>query len=256
MKKNIFLFAFVFLIFNTYSQEKTNSNDSLAQNQSNESTIITQVVDWYMGNLNYYTVTFLMTIESSFIPFPSEVVIPPAAYAACNQEYDKLYITEYKWINILIVLFFGTIGALLGALINYFLALYLGRPIVYKFADSKLGHLLLLDSQKVKKAEDYFIKHGNVSTFIGRLIPGIRQLISIPAGLSKMKMRSFLLYTALGAFIWNLILAILGYVAHGNQDIINKYSKELSYVLLGLFVLFLVYVLFQAYRKKKQKNID
>lgn len=256
MKKNIFLFLFIILAFNTYSQEEVIIQDTVTQSKTKETTIVGKVVNWYMGNLNYYTITFLMTIESSFIPFPSEVVIPPAAYAACNQDYDNLYITDYKWVNILVVILFGTIGALFGALINYYLALYLGRPIVYKFVDSKLGHLLLLDSQKVKKVEDYFIKHGNISTLVGRLLPGIRQLISIPAGLSKMKMKPFLLYTAIGAFMWNMILAILGYIAHGNQDIINEYSKELSYILVGLGVLLVIYLLLQAYKKKKTKNID
>ena len=189
------------------------------------------------------------SVESSFIPFPSEVVIPPAAYAACNTENENLYVTEYKFINIVIVILFGTLGALIGAFINYFLSLYLGRPIVYKFADSKLGHFLLLDGAKVKKAEDYFIKYGNSSTFIGRLLPGIRQLISIPAGLSKMKLLPFTFYTVLGALIWNGILALLGYIAHGEQEIINKYSHELSYILLGLGVLIVAYLFYQAFKK-------
>ena len=197
-----------------------------------------------------------MTIESSFIPFPSEVVIPPAAYAACNPENQSLYVTDYKLLNVFLVVLFGTLGALIGAFINYFLALYLGRPIIYKFADSKLGHLLLLDSSKIKKAEDYFVKHGNSSTFIGRLLPGIRQLISIPAGLAKMKLTPFITYTCLGAGIWNSMLAVLGYIAHGEQDIINKYSHELSYVLLGLGVILLVYLIIKGLKKKNKKKID
>ncbi|MDD2622550.1 MAG: DedA family protein [Bacteroidales bacterium] len=197
-----------------------------------------------------------MTIESSFIPFPSEVVIPPAAYAACSAENSNLYVTHYKWVNVFIVVLFGTLGALVGALFNYFLALYLGRPIVYKFVDSKLGHIFLLNSTKIKKAEDYFVKNGNVSTFIGRLVPGIRQLISIPAGLSKMRLVPFILYTCLGAGIWNTILALIGYIAHGEQDIINEYSHELSYVLLGVGGVFVCYLMFKAYKKKKHKRVD
>ncbi|MBP7101878.1 MAG: DedA family protein [Bacteroidales bacterium] len=209
-----------------------------------------------MYHLNYFSISVLMTIESSFIPFPSEVVIPPAAYAACNPENQSLYVTDYKLLNVFLVVLFGTLGALIGAFINYFLALYLGRPIIYKFADSKLGHLLLLDSSKIKKAEDYFVKHGNSSTFIGRLLPGIRQLISIPAGLAKMKLTPFITYTCLGAGIWNSMLAVLGYIAHGEQDIINKYSHELSYVLLGLGVILLVYLIIKGLKKKNKKKID
>jgi membrane protein DedA with SNARE-associated domain len=115
-----------------------------------------------------------------------------------------------------------------------------------------LGHLLLLDSSKIKKVEDYFVKHGNISTFIGRLIPGIRQLISIPAGLAKMKLTPFITYTCLGAGIWNSMLAVLGYIAHGEQDIINTYSHELSYILLGLGVLLLFYVIIKGLKNKKK----
>ena len=192
MKKIIFV---CFLFFTSISISHAQITDSLqlqpntsSQSILNEKSLVTKVVDWYMYHLNYFSISVLMTIESSFIPFPSEVVIPPAAYAACNPENQSLYVTDYKLLNVFLVVLFGTLGALIGAFINYFLALYLGRPIIYKFADSKLGHLLLLDSSKIKKAEDYFVKHGNSSTFIGRLLPGIRQLISIPAGLAKMKL--------------------------------------------------------------------
>ncbi|MEG1555527.1 MAG: DedA family protein [Bacteroidales bacterium] len=195
----------------------------------------------------------LMVVESSFIPFPSEVVVPPAAYQACNPDNENLYITDSKFVNILVVIVFATLGALLGAILNYYLAFFLGRPVVYWFADSKLGHLLLLDSSKVKKAEDYFIKHGNSSTFIGRLVPGIRQLISIPAGLAKMKLGPFILFTVLGSAAWNIILAILGYIAHGQQDIINQYSHELSMVLLGLGIIFVIYLIYKGFKKKSQK---
>ncbi len=193
--------------------------------QDSTKSLLNTVIDWYDNNMNYASITALMTIESSFIPFPSEVVIPPAAYVASKPENPM---------NIFLVVLFGTIGALLGALINYYLALWLGRPIIYKFADSKLGRLCLLSSEKVKKAEDYFNEHGKISTFIGRLVPGIRQLISIPAGLARMNLGSFLLYTTLGAGIWNIILALLGYIAHGQADIIDKYSHELSIAILAL----------------------
>ncbi|MDL2296596.1 DedA family protein [Bacteroidales bacterium OttesenSCG-928-B11] len=209
-----------------------------------------------MDNLNYGTVTLLMTIESSFIPFPSEVVVPPAAYAACNPENTSLYTTDSKFINISLVVLFATLGAIVGALINYFLALFLGRPIIYWFADSKLGHLLLLNGEKIKKAEDYFVAHGNISTFIGRLVPGIRQLISVPAGLAKMKITPFILFTMLGAGIWNIILAVLGFVAHGQRDLIDKYSHELSWVLLGLAALLACYLIFKAIKKRRKSTSE
>lgn len=260
MKKIIFM-CFLFLTSISISHAQITDSLQLQPNTSSqtilkEKSLVTKVVDWYMYHLNYFSISVLMTIESSFIPFPSEVVIPPAAYAACNPENESLFVTEYKLLNVFIVVLFGTLGALIGALINYFISLYLGRPIIYKFADSKLGHLLLLDSSKIKKAEDYFVKHGNSSTFIGRLLPGIRQLISIPAGLAKMKLTPFITYTCLGAGIWNSMLAVLGYIAHGKQDIINKYSHELSYVLLGLGVILLVYLIIKGLKKKNKKTID
>jgi membrane protein DedA with SNARE-associated domain len=145
---------------------------------------------------------------------------------------------------------------MLGAIINYLLSLWLGRLVIYKFADSKLGHLCLLDSNKVRKAEDYFNEHGNISTFIGRLIPAIRQLISIPAGLAKMPFGKFLLFTFLGAFLWNTVLAILGYVAHGQADLINQYSHELSIVLIALFGIGIAYVAVKQILKLRKQKAD
>jgi len=197
-----------------------------------------------MDNMNYGTVTLLMTVESSFIPFPSEVIVPPAVYKA-SQETSNM--------NIVLVVVFATIGAMIGSIFNYFLALYLGRPIIHRFAESKIGRMCLLSSEKVKKAEDYFVKHGNMSTLIGRLVPGIRQLISIPAGLARMHFGSFLLFTFIGAFAWNIVLAIVGYIAHGNADIINRYSKELSYIMLGLGLLFVMYLVYNGFFKKNKE---
>ena len=208
---------------------------------SEEKTTIEKVVSWYSDHINYGTVTLLMTIESSFIPFPSEVIVPPAAYKA-SQDNTSM--------NIILVVVFATIGALLGSIFNYYFALYLGRPIVYRFAESKIGRICLLSSEKVKKSEDYFVKHGNMSTLIGRLIPGIRQLISLPAGLARMPFGLFLLYTFIGAFAWNIILAVLGYVAHGNAAIINQYSKEIAYFMLGLGFLFVCYLVYNGFFKK------
>lgn len=201
---------------------------------------VSVVTDWYSANMNYASITALMTVESSFIPFPSEVVIPPAAYVAADPN-SAVYVTDSYFVNVALIVLFGTIGAMLGAIINYLLSMWLGRAIIYAFADSKIGHLCLLSREKVEKAEAYFNDHGKVSTFVGRFIPGIRQLISIPAGLSKMHFGWFLFYTFLGAGLWNTVLAVLGYVAHGQADLINEYSHELSVailILLGAVILF------------------
>jgi len=215
------------------------------QDTTEKVSTIGQVIAWYNDNLNYGSITLLMAIESSFIPFPSEVIIPPAAYKSLEEDSN---------LNIFLVVLFGTLGALIGALINYLLAMWLGRPIIYKFAESKLGHLCLLSKEKVENAENYFIKHGKASTFVGRLVPAVRQLISIPAGLAKMRLHIFLLFTFFGAGIWNIVLAFLGYLAKGQEDMIAKYSSELSYVLLGIGVLFVAYLIYNGFKKKTNKK--
>ena len=215
--------------------------------------IIKRVETWYAENMNYGTIATLMAVESSFIPFPSEVVVPPAAYVA-GIEGSSLHTTDSYPVNVLLVVLFGTLGAIIGAIINYFLAMWLGRPIIYAFADSKLGHLLLLSAEKVKKAEDYFNEHGKVSTFVGRLIPGIRQLISIPAGLCKMHFGWFLFYTFLGAGVWNVVLALLGYIAHGQMDLIHTYSHELSIAIMALLGILVVYFVAKAIIKRYKQR--
>ena len=202
--------------------------------------LIDNIITWYSAHMNYASITALMAVESSFIPFPSEVVIPPAAFVAGQPE-SVLCTTGNYPVDVLLIILFGTLGAMIGAIINYGLSVWLGRLIIYKFADSRLGHMCLLSSEKLQRAEEYFREKGNVSTFIGRFIPGIRQLISIPAGLSRMHFGSFLWWTFLGAFIWNCILALLGYIAAGQMDLIKEYSHELSVailVLLGAVVLY------------------
>jgi membrane protein DedA with SNARE-associated domain len=194
--------------------------------------------DWYMANLNYFTVALLMAIESTFIPLPSEIVVPFAAYKAGQGE-----------LNVFIVIFFATVGALSGSLVNYTLSYYLGRPIVYKFADSKLGKMFLLSKEKVVNAEEYFIRNGKTSTFIGRLVPGIRHLISIPAGLAKMNLRDFMLFTFVGAGIWNIILAIIGYYLYEIRDQIFPY---LEYILYFLGAVFAVYLFIQIRKNRKK----
>lgn len=218
-------------------------NDSIPA-KAEDLSLVQKVEKWYEGNMNYASITILMTVESSFIPFPSEVVIPPAAYIASKPD---------SHLNIFLVVLFGTLGALIGAFINYFLALWLGRLIMYRLADSKVGKLLLLSSDKIKKAEAYFNHHGKTSTFVGRLIPGIRQLISVPAGLARMNLFSFTVYTALGATLWNIILALVGYIAHGQADLINEYSHELSIIILVLLGLIVLFYLVKFLRKRSKK---
>ena len=219
------------------------AQDSSAISEAASAGIYTRIIDWYNDNLNYGTITLLMAVESSYIPFPSELVVPPAAYKALQPG---------SGLSIVLIVLFASMGALIGAFINYFLAKFLGRPIVYKFADSRLGHFLLIDTQKVEKAENYFRDHGAISTFVGRLITVIRQLISIPAGLSNMKLFPFTLYTFLGATIWNCVLAVLGYLAHGQKDIIEKYNSELAIALLAFGVLFIGYMVWNAVKPRKK----
>ncbi|MBR2880932.1 MAG: DedA family protein [Prevotella sp.] len=200
-------------------------------------------IQWCLDHLNYWTITLLMAIESSFIPFPSEVVVPPAAYKAASGSGD---------LNVFLVILFATIGANIGALINYYLAYFVGRPIVYSFANSRFGHMCLISEEKVKQAEEYFDKHGALSTFIGRLIPAVRQLISIPAGLAKIKLSTFLLYTTLGAGIWNAILAAIGYYLHSVvpedqlMEKVTEYSHELGYVFIAIGVFIVGYLIYKG----------
>ena len=202
---------------------------------------------WFVENANYLFVFIFMTIESSFIPFPSEVVVPPAAYLACTG----------SDMNFGLVIVFATLDALTGAFINYYLALWIGRPIVYRFANSRFGHACLIDQAKVEKAEAYFDKKGAISTFVGRLIPAVRQLISIPAGLARMNIGVFALFTALGAGIWNIILAGLGYwlSLHVSREelfeAIEKYNSYLTYAGYAIGVFCVAYILWNAFKTKK-----
>lgn len=191
-----------------------------------------EIYTWIAANMDYWVVTLFMAIESSFIPFPSEVVIIPAAYIAINQ----------GSMSIPMIIVAGTVGAIIGALVNYYLALWLGRPIIYKFSDTKISHMLLIDREGVEKAEKYFADHGAVGTFVGRLIPVIRQLISIPAGLAKLKMTTFLFFTGLGACIWNAVLAILGAVlgkSMPEEVLIEKVEQYSGYVKIVIAVVIL-----------------
>ena len=214
--------------------------------------LVDDIITWYSAHMNYASITALMAVESSFVPFPSEVVIPPAAFVA-GQPDSVLYATGNYPIDVLIIVLFGTLGAMIGAIINYGLSVWLGRLIIYKFADSRLGHLFLLSGEKLERAEAYFREHGNVSTFVGRFIPGIRQLISIPAGLARMHFGAFLWWTFLGAFIWNCVLAALGYIAAGQMDLIKQYSHELSIVLIALFGVLIAYLAIKQLIKLRKR---
>lgn len=201
--------------------------------------IIETVFEWYIGHLNYFTIGFLMVIESSFIPFPSEIVIPFAAYKAAQGD-----------LNIFLVVVAGTVGALIGAMVNYVLGYYLGRPLIHKLADSRFGRLMLLSEEKVIHAEEYFVKNGKSSTLIGRLVPGIRQLISIPAGLAKMNLTDFIVYTAIGAGIWNIILAVIGYYLYEIREQIYPY---LGYIMLVFGAVFVVYLIVKTRKSSRER---
>lgn len=203
-----------------------------------------------LGNLNYGTIFFLMLLESTVIPVPSEFVVSPAAYHAAGGN-----------LNIVLVILFATIGADCGATINYLAGYYLGRPIIYKFANSRWGRACLLNQEKVEKSEKYFYDHGIFATLTGRLIPGIRHLISIPAGLAKMKFWQFLLYTTLGAGLWNCILAALGWYLHAivpEQQLtakIMEYSDYIKVFIMALVGITLLYFLIRWYMKRKKNTL-
>lgn len=206
--------------------------------------------DWFVNNAGYLMVFIFMMVESSFIPFPSEVIVPPAAYLACVSD-------STSDMNIFLVVLVATAGAIVGALINYYIALFIGRPIVYGFADSRLGHACLIDRQKVDKAEAYFDKHGAISTFIGRLIPAVRQLISIPAGLARMNVGKFVIFTGLGAMVWNIILALLGWWLAATVPLkdlfsmVEQYNDYLTYFGLAIGVICLSIILWNAFKPRK-----
>ena len=189
-----------------------------------------------LGNLNYPTIFLLMLLESTVVPVPSELVVSPAAYHAAGGHLD-----------VFLVILFATLGANVGASVNYVAGYFLGRPIIYKFANSRIGHLCLLNQEKVEKSEKYFYDHGVAATLTGRLIPGIRHLISIPAGLSKMPYWKFLLYTTIGAGVWHSILAALGWYLHSfvPEDQLNDqlmvYGDYIKWGIIALVVLAIVY---------------
>ena len=202
-----------------------------------------------LGNLNYATVFFLMLLESTVIPVPSELVVSPAAYHAAGGN-----------LNIWLIILFATIGADCGATINYFAGYYLGRPIIYRFANSKWGKMCLLNQEKVERSEKYFDDHGVAATLTGRFVPVIRHLISIPAGLARMNYGKFLLFTTIGAGGWHSVLAALGWYLHAIvpeeqlNDKISEYAEYIKIIILALLVLAVVYFSVKTWMKKKKQN--
>lgn len=205
--------------------------------------IFQTLAEWYMSHMNYATVALLMTVESSFIPFPSEIVVPPAAWKAAQG--------EMHWAGVFLA---ANMGALCGALINYFLALKLGRKVCYKLAETRLAHAMLINAEGLEKAEAFFRKYGRSSTLVGRLVPAIRQLISIPAGLSRMNLKTFLLYTFLGATVWNAVLVALGYFLYAQKEILEQYYSHLSIAMAVLGALFIGYLAWNGLRKQKRST--
>lgn len=196
----------------------------------------------------YLLVFGLMVVESTFIPFPSEVIVPPAAYLACTK----------GDVDVFAVVGIATAGALVGSLINYYLSLWIGRPIVYQFANSRFGHACLIDEAKVERAEAYFDRHGAISTFIGRLIPVVRQLISIPAGLARMNVGKFVIFTVLGAMTWNIVLAALGYwlgTMVPQEQLyakVEQYNEYLTWIGLGIGLVCVGVIVWNAFKPRKE----
>lgn len=263
MKKIISIIYFVFALslgsVSVVAQNITSTSDTTIYSNivtgatTEEQSTMESLTAFCLNNLNYGTVTLFMAIESSFIPFPSEAVVPPAAWKA----------TVSGEMNIFLVILFATLGAIIGALFNYFLALWFGRPIVYKFANSRFGHMCLIDEEKVKYAEEYFDKHGAMSTIIGRLVPAVRQLISIPAGLARMSLSRFLLFTSIGAGAWNIVLAILGYWMSKIPGMdseaavmakVKEHSTIIGYVFIALAVFIVGFLLYKGFKKHKKQE--
>lgn len=212
------------------------------------------IILWVLTHLSYWVIFVGMAIESSFVPFPSEAVVPPAAWLAQQGKLD-----------IFLVVAVATLGADLGGLINYALAYWLGRPVIYRLAETKWAKMLLINKESIEKSERFFRHHGVVSTLVGRLVPGVRQLISIPAGLSRMHVGKFLLYTTIGAGAWNCVLAFLGYyvipaafpdlkTTEQVMDRANRYSHEIGYVMIGLIGLLLAYAGYKYLRHRKEQQ--
>ncbi len=193
----------------------------------------------FFERAGYLGVFFLMFIESSFIPFPSEVVVPPAGYLAFQGK-----------LNLFLVVISATLGSLAGALFNYYLGLKLGRTLTFRLI-KRWGKFFFLSEKHLAKADLFWQKHGHISTFTGRLIPGVRQLISIPAGFSKMPLKPFVFFTTLGAFVWCSFLALCGYFLGKEKELLQKALSQGSTALLFFALLVLVFYFIFAVKKKR-----
>lgn len=196
--------------------------------------IVNFIVEW-VSQFGYMGIFIMMFLESTFFPFPSEVAMVPAGYLASKGE-----------MNLLLAIVIGTSGSLMGALFNYFLAREYGRKGILRF-----GKYFFFTESKLEKMEAFFVNHGSFSTFVSRLIPGVRQLVSLPAGLAKMPVGKFTLYTTLGAGIWGIVLVLLGYFIGENEALIKTYLHQIIMVTLGLIV---IASMTYAYMHKKQES--
>ena len=196
---------------------------------------IAQTIVQYIGDMGYWGIFLLMFLESTFFPFPSEVIMIPAGYLAYQGE-----------MNVSLVVFIGILGSLLGALFNYYLAMHFGRKFILKY-----GKYFFIKEETLDKLEAFFTKHGELSTFNGRLIPGIRQLISLPAGLARMNIAKFSLYSALGAGIWVVVLVALGYLLGSNETLISEYLHTATIIALICVVFITVFYIIRNKRKRE-----
>lgn len=205
--------------------------------------MLLNLINWVLNitqGLGYFGVGILMTIESSFLPLPSEIIIPPAAYLASQGK-----------MNLVLIIIAGVLGSLIGATVNYFISLSLGRLVIYKLAGTRVARLIFITPEKIGQVEKYFLSSSKSATFFGRLIPVVRHLISIPAGFCRMPFGQFLLYTALGSFIWVSILAALGYFIGANQSLLQTYYREISW---GLLTLGVVWMAWKLWKWRQNKN--
>ena len=197
---------------------------------------IAETIVQYIGDMGYWGIFLLMFLESTFFPFPSEIIMVPAGYLVYKGE-----------MNLYIVILIGILGSVLGALLNYYLAMFFGRKFILKY-----GKYFFIKEKTLNKLDKFFESHGEISTFTGRLIPGIRQLISLPAGLSKMNLFKFSLFTAIGAGIWIVVLVAVGYAVGSNEELISEYLKSATLIAL-ISVIFIT--LFYIVRNKRKKEI-
>jgi membrane protein DedA with SNARE-associated domain len=200
------------------------------------------LIAWLLATIlkfGYTGIFLLMAMESSVIPVPSELVMPPAGYWAAEGK-----------MNMVIAIICGTAGSLVGAYANYFAARYLGRPLLLKY-----GRYVWITEEKFARVETFFHKHGEISTFIGRLLPVVRHLISLPAGLAGMHHWKFSLYTLLGAGIWCTVLTLIGYVIGENQQLIVKYSHQ-AVIGVVIFSAVLIALYVGRHRRKSAREIE